>query len=528
MNKKLHLDYKIFIPAAVFLVAFILYGALAPESFALVTDAIRMWFGTNFAWAALIMAMVCTLTIACVVISKFGKTKIGGPEAKTEYKTHTWIFMVICGNIGIAMMFYAVIEPISFFTSPPEFWNVEAGTSLAANYGVAQSTFHWASVTWVIDLYAGFAGVLLCINYKLPFRPSTSLYPVLKEKAFGPIGRTYDVLALIAILGGLITGFGLGISQFCTGLSYKTGIGLSNGLYVIVIAIAVIILIFSSTRGFKKGLAMFSTANSYMYIFFLVFLLAVGPTIKLLELVVGSGGALISNFIPMGFNGDFLGDDNGWNVDYTSFTWLWGFVYGPFTGMYLAKISKGRSIRAFIAVVVGVSTAFMLIWFAFWGGNAIMLQSSGTDIMGVIDEWGASVANFVVLDQLPLSGVVNVILFACIAIGYITLVDALSNVIAGMCVTKVDENLDTPPVVRAFWILVLGGATLVCLFALDTVGMSSLQSLTVALGVPLAFIAIAITVGYFRLIGGKTQAYINSPEGQEGLKKAQATVGRIE
>jgi len=526
--KKLNIDKKIFVPAAAFMLLFILYGAIAPQSFAVVTTAVKTWFGTNFAWAALLMAMVCSFTLLCLVISKFGGTIIGGPDAKPEYKTHTWIFMIICGNIGIAMMFYAVIEPISFFTDPPAFWNVAAGTDLAAERAIAQSTFHWASVTWVIDMFAGFAGVLLCINYGLPFRPSSSLYPILKERTFGPIGTAYDVLCLVAILGGLMTGFGFGITQFCTGLSFTTGIGLSNGLYASIVVIACLILIFSSTRGFKKGLAVFSTVNSYMYIFFIVFLLAVGPTIKLLELIVGGAGALISEFIPMGFNGDFLGDDNGWNVDYTTFTWLWGFVYGPFTGMYLAKISKGRSLRAFIGVVVLVSTAFMLVWFAVWGGNAISLSVGGVDLMGTINEWGAAVANFATVQNLPFTGIITVILFACIAIGYITLVDALSNVIAGMCVTKVDSNLDTSPIVRTFWIIILGASTLVCLFALDEVGMSALQSLTVTLGVPLCFICVAITVGLFRMISGKTQEYITSPEGQEGLKKAQATVGSNE
>lgn len=523
-RKSLNLNYKVFVPAALFMLAFILYGALAPESFAKVTTALHGWAGNHFTWAALAVAVLITITTVWMAISKFGNTIIGGPDAKPEFTNFQWITMIICGNIGIAMMFYAVVEPLTDFMNPPTFWQVAAETDAAIETAVAQAAFHWGGITWCANMLIGFVSIFLCLNYGLPFRPSTSLYPILKNRIFGPLGTAYDAFTLVGIIGAIVTGFGLGVMQFGTGLSYVTGIELNNTLYTIIIIATTLVLIFSSTRGLKKGLAVFSAANSWMYLAILIFLLAVGPTIKLLELIVGSAGALIDKFIPMAFNGDFLGDDNGWNVSRTGFTWFWFFVYGPFTGMYLTKISKGRKVRHFLGTTILIPTAFLLVWFALWGGNAVNLQHFlNYDLMSVINEWGAPVANFVTLEHLPLKWLFIPIVLVCVMIGFITLVDGLANVIAGMCVKKV-VNMETSPVVRAFWCIILAAATLVCLFVLDEGGMATLQSLTVVLAVPLIFTAAAICIGIFKLCSGKVTEYLNTPAGQADIERAKASV----
>lgn len=519
--KSLNLNYKIFIPAGGLLLLFIIFGAVAPSQFAYVTSTVKGWMGTNFAWLALGMAVVMTCILAAAAFSKFGKTKIGGPDAQPEYKTFTWIAMVLCGNIGIAMMFYAVVEPATFFTAAPAFWGVESGTDTAAEMAIAQTAFHWGGMTWVIDVFGGFAAFFLCMNYGLPFRPSTSLYPILKEKTFGWMGTTYDVIALIGIIGGIVTGFGFGVLQFSTGFSYNTGIEQSKLMYVIVVAVTVLVVALSSKRGFAKGLAWLSNFNAWLYLFIIVFLLVVGPTRQLLELFVGSAGQFIHSFVPMAFNGDFLGEGNGWNVDYTSFTWFWAFVYGPFTGMYLAKISRGRTIRAFLGAVLIVPTVFMLVWFCVWGGNAInLIHFMNIDIIEIMGEWGAPVANFVVLEHLPLKWLMIPAILVCILIGFITLVDALANVIAGMSSKSTDENTETSPMVRLFWILIIAGCTCVCLFVMDEVGMAALQSLTVTLGVPLCIISIAVCGSIIKLIKGQTQEYLGTPAGKADIERA--------
>lgn len=504
--------------------AFILYGAVAPDSFATVTSALNSWAGTHFTGIAMIVAVLILITCLYMAFSSFGNKIIGGPNAKPEFSNFQWIALIICGNIGIAMMFYAVIEPLSNYMSPPAFWNVAANTDAALEIAVAQSAFHWGGITWVANMLIGFVSIYLCMNYGLPFRPSTSLYPVLKDKVFGPLGTAYDAFTLLGIIGAITTGFGLGVMQFGTGLSYVTGIELNNLLYTIIIILTTLVLIFSSTRGIKKGLAVLSSANTWMYAAILIFLFLAGPTVKLVELILGSTGALIQNFVPMAFNGDFLGTDNGWNVSNTGFTWFWFYVYSPFTGMYLTKISKGRKIRHFLVAVIIIPTLFLLVWFALWGGNAVYLHHfMNIDLMSVIGEWGAPVANFVTLEHLPLKWVFMPIVLICVMIGFITLVDGLANIIAGMCVKKV-VNMETSPVVRAFWIVILGGATLVCLFVLNQGGMATLQSLTVVLAVPLIFTAAIICWGLFKLCSGKTEEYLSSPAGQADIERAKANV----
>lgn len=519
------INYKIFGPVAVFIIAFIVYGIAAPSSFAQVTSAVKEWVGAHFAWGAYLIIAACFVACLYMVFSKFGNKKIGGEDAIPEYKTFTWLAMIICGNIGIAMMFYAVVEPANFFSNAPTFWGVESGTTAAANSAVAQATFHWGGLNWVANMVIGFTSVFLFTNYGMPFRPSTGLYPILKEKTFGPLGTVYDVIALIAIMGAIITGFGFGVMQFATGFAYNTGVEVSNTLYFIIVLITLAVLIFSSSRGFQKGLALLSNINVAGYFILLAVLFIFGPTIKLCELAVGSLGKFFDNFFLMTFNGDMLGDDGGWHVDNTGFTWFWTLVYSPFCGMYLAKISKGRKIRTFIAASTVVPTAFLFIWFCFWGGDAInMIRFMNIDVIGLIQEWGAPVANFTVLDYLPLKWLTIPMILFCVMIGFVTLVDAESNIIAGMCTKKIKKNGETPVALRLFFCAVLGAGTLVCLFVLDEAGMNSLQSISVALGAVLIFTSIFIIAGVFKLASGKVEERLNTPEGQKDLEYAKSFV----
>lgn len=524
--KLLHsLNYRIFAPVAILLIVFIIYGIAAPSSFADFTATLKDWVGIHFAWLAYFIIAACVVACLFMAISKFGSIKIGGKDAKPEYKTFTWLAMIICGNIGIAMMFYAVVEPVGFFSEAPVFWDVESQTTMASNMAVAQATFHWRGFNWVANMVIGFTSVFLFTNYGMPFRPSTGLYPILKEKCFGPIGTAYDIIALIAIMAAIITGFGFGVMQFSTGLAYNTGLEVNNLMYIIVVGITFIILCFSSSRGFQKGLAWLSNINVAGYIILLLVLFCFGPTLKLCELALGAMGALLDNFIPMAFNGDFMGDGNGWNVNNTGFTWFWTLVYSPFCGMYLAKISRGRKIRHFIAASTIVPTLFLFLWFCFWGGDAMNLMAfMNVNVMDVIGEWGAPVANFVVLDYLPLKWLTIPMILFCVMIGFVTLVDAESNIIAGMCQKKIKKNGETPAALRLFFCAILGLGTLVCLFVLDETGMASLQSMSVALGAILAFTSIIIIAGVFKLANGSVEERLKSPQGQADIKYAKSFV----
>ena len=309
--------------------------------------------------------------------------------------------------------------------------------------------------------------------------------------------------------------------QFSTGLAYNTGLEVNNLMYIIVVAITLLILCFSSARGFQKGLAVLSNINVAGYIILLVVLFCFGPTLRLCELALGSMGALLANFLPMAFNGDFMGDGDGWNVNNTGFTWFWTLVYSPFCGMYLAKISRGRTIRQFIAASTVVPTCFLFLWFCFWGGDAMnMMSFMNINVMDVIGDWGAPVANFVVLKYLPLKWLTIPMILFCVMIGFVTLVDAESNIIAGMCQKKIKRNGEAPVALRLFFCAILGLGTLVCLFVLNEVGMASLQSLSVTFGAILAFTSIIIIAGVFKLASGSVEERLKTPAGQADLERA--------
>lgn len=514
------LNKKVFIPVAIVLSLLFAYGIFFRESFCNTCTIVLNAILSNFNWLILGVALVTAgLLLYMVFHPEFGKKIIGGPDAKPEYSTFTWIAMAICSSIGIAMMFYAVAEPLGYFFSPPAYLGIEAETNQAALSAVAQSTLHWSVLYYSLQIFWGMVVVYLSMNKGLPFRPSTALYPILKNRIFGWMGITFDVIASVALICGTVTCFGLGTMQFSTGLAYVTDIEISNLLYVIVVVAVTIVFTFSSARGVKKGMAIISNINTYLYIALIVFLLLCGPTINLLELILGSLGETVRIFASAMCNGDFLGTNGGFSNFNTSYYFIWTLAFSPIAGMFYAKIAKGRSIRQFIIVNWLVPSAFILVWFSLWGGNAIWQQFyNGATISEQIAEWGAPVANFALLNSMPLASITIPATLLAVLIGFITMTDALTGVVSSLT-TKNSRADEAPIALKLFWGILTGGLTLICLFALKEVGTSALQALAVSVGLLVLLVTVVVCCGTGKLITGKVDEILDSTEeGKEALR----------
>ncbi len=523
-KRKVEINKKVFTPVAAVLIILFAFGIFFRDAFCTFCTTVLNTVLLNCNWLILAVAVVSGILLLYMVLHpEFGKKIIGGPDAKPAYSIFTWIAMAICSSIGIAMMFYAVSEPLGYFFNPPAYLELAGETNHAALAAVAQSTLHWSVLYYALQIFWGMVVVYLSMNKGLPFRPSTALYPILKNKIFGWQGTMVDVISSITLICGTVTCFGLGTMQFSTGLSFVTGIEITDMLYVIVVAVVTIIFTFSSARGVKKGMAIISNVNTWLYIFLIVFLLIAGPTVNLLELIVGSIGETIRIFPSAMFNGDFLGTNDGFSNFNTAYYFIWTLAFSPIAGMFYAKIARGRTIRQFIIVNWMVPSAFILTWFSLWGGNAIWQDlGNGGQIQTLIAEWGVPVANFALLDNMPLGKLTVVITLIAVLIGFITMTDALTGVVSSLT-TKNSRAEEAPIPLKLFWGCLTGGLTLICLFVLKQVGTSALQSLAVGAGLLILIITIAACFGSVKIINGTVDDYLdNTEEGKRAIEISKA------
>lgn len=501
-KKKIQIEKAIFIPGAAVLIIMILFGFLFLDQFnslmTILYDATTKSFGWFYLACSAFLIFLCLF----VAVTPFGKKILGGPDAKPEHNAFTWCAMTICSGIATAVVFYAVGEPLTYFHTPPAFTGLEGGTPQAAVRGVQIAAFHWGYIYYGIFTFWGLVVGYMTYNHNLPPRPSSGLYPILKDKIYGPIGKVVDVLSLLALIGGMVTSLGFGVQQFASGLDYVFGLEPSNFIYVVAILVVTLSYTVSSGRGLKKGMAMISNINAYIYIVLIVFLFVAGPTIFELNLLVDTTGSMINNFIGTIFNADAFDVGEGWSRANTIFFMAWIMAYAPLIGCFLAKISRGRTIRQFLLVNIFVPGTFVLIWFVGFGGNAIWQDYyNNANIIADINEMGFPVANFALLGNMPLQAITIPVTILALFFSFITLADAMTGTMASMTLKDTTED-EAPVLVKVFWGLLAGGATILCLFCLGTSGTTSLQNMSIVYALPIFVFTIGAIACVFKMVNG--------------------------
>ncbi len=502
-NKKVIIQKGTFIPTAMILVIVLLIGLIAPkffnESTSYLFNVATEGFGFLFLFIALLMFFLCI----AIALTPFGKKKLGGEDAEPEYRIFSWCAMAICSGIATAMVFFAVGEPLTYFHTPPAFTGLQGGTPEAAVRGVMIASFHWSFIYYGMFTFWGLAVGYMSMNYKLPYRPSSALYPILKHRIYGWPGKAIDVLSVLALIGGIVSSLGFGTTQFASGMDFTFGLTPSNTIYAATILLVTLAYTISSARGLKKGMKVISDINAYIYIAITVFLIVFGPTVFLSDLFTEAIGSMIVNFVPTALNADPFNVGQGWSENNTVFFMAWILAYAPLIGMFLAKISKGRTIRAYLMVNIFVPGIFVFIWFTAFGGNAIYQDFfNNAGIIDVIREKGFPIANFALLDHMPLRMVVIPLIIACLFFSFITLADAMTGTISSMTLENAVPD-EAPRPVKLFWGILMGATTLVCLFALGEVGTLAMQCTTIVYAVPIVLISIPVIVVVIRMITGR-------------------------
>jgi glycine betaine transporter len=489
------IDPVVFWIAAVLSAAFVAWGILGTESLAAVFDAVLWSFLVpNFGWVFILSSFGFLAFAVYLAFSRYGKVRLGAQDEQPEFSTVSWVAMMFSAGMGIGLMFFGVAEPLSHMGAPP-FGLAEPNTRGAAQVAMQYTYFHWAFHPWAIYAIMGLALAYFTFRKGMPNLISTAFYPLLGDRVYGPIGKTIDILAIFATLFGSATSLGLGALQINQGLNAVFGIGGREavGLAIVVIAVLTLAFILSAISGVHRGIQWIANTNMVLAVFLLVFVFLLGPTVFILNTFTESLGAYLSNIVPMSFRTASYGDSDfvsGWTIFY----WAWWISWAPFVGVFIARISRGRTIREFVLGVILAPSVVSFVWFAILGGSAIDLQLAGTANIAEIAANNQPAALFSTLQQFPLFWLMAMVTIILVALFFVSGADAAS-VVMGMLSTR--GNLNPRAWTVIVWGTFTGLAAAICLLAGAIQGsvdaaLLALQSVAIASAAPFVLILIGL------------------------------------
>ena len=478
----------VFWPAAVVVLSFSAFAIAAPGVAEGVFLAVQTAVVNSFSWYYVLIAAFFVVISLWFGFSRFGDIKLGRDDDKPEFSLMSWFALLFAAGMGIGLVFYGVSEPLSHFIDPkPGVTNV--GRSALAQQALSQTYLHWGVHAWSIYVIIGLALAYAIHRRKRSVSIRWTLEPLLGKHVKGGWGNAIDVVALIGTVFGVATSLGLGVMQISSGLAVA-GIGEPDTFtQVIIILVITLFVLFSVLSGVGKGMKWLSNTNLVLAGILLLFLLFSGPTLFLLREFVQSFGAYVQNFIELTFSTSAFSGTDGeqWQSQWTSFYWGWWISWAPFVGIFIARISRGRTVREFVLGVIIVPTLTSILWFSVLGGQAIWMQFSGTHDFrqedGTVDLQGAL---FEMIANVPASAVITVGVIILIAIFFITSADSGSLV---MAMIATGGEVEPKPWARIFFTLITSGLAIALLIG---GGLTALQTAAITIALPFSVIMLLI------------------------------------
>ncbi len=490
-EEHLQVDRVVFGVAAALAIAFVVYGATDPEGLNKVAGKVLGWTTESFGWLFVLTSAAFVAFSAYLAFTRYGNIKLGPDDSEPEFSTFSWVSMMFATGMGIGLMFWGVAEPLTHLNTPP-LGRGEAGSNEAALTAMEYSFFHWGVHPWSMYAVTGLAIGYFAYRKERGNLISATFHPLLGERASRGPGKAIDVIAIFATLFGSATSLGLGALQITGGIDNVFGEGGgSKNLAVAVIAVLTACFVISAVSGVEKGIKWLSNANAVAATLLVFFLFVVGPTVFILGTFTESMGGYLTQLPAMSFRtGAFGGSE--WISGWTVFYWAWWISWTPFVGMFIARISKGRTIRQFVIYVIAVPSVVSFIWFSILGGAAFDLQlNKDVDMKAVIDS-GYENALFETLREFPLSTITVALAVFLVAIFFITGADSAS-IVMGMLSQRGKEVPMRP--LTIFWGVATGAVAAVLLFA---GGLAALQNLVIVVAGPFMLILIAMCVSLMK------------------------------
>lgn len=492
---------SVFIASFILTVVFIAWGAIAPDNLYEVSSVAQSFLSTNLGWFYLVSATAILIFVIYLAFSKFGKIKLGKDDEEPEYSRFSWFAMLFSAGMGIGLVFWGVAEPISHFYVPP-YGDPESAE--AAKTALQYTFFHWGLHPWGIYALIALALAYFKFRKNAPGTISATFYPLLgKKRVEGWIGKTIDTIAVFATVFGVATSLGLGAIQINGGFSYlNPNIPNSFSTQLIIIIGVTILFMLSAISGIGRGIKWLSNGNIILAILLLFFFLFIGPTTFLMDMFTNSLGRYAQNLIDMSFRlAPFSEEGDSWIQGWTVFYWAWWIAWSPFVGTFIARVSRGRTIREFVFGVLAVPTIFCAFWFAIFGGAGIyfeMFQDAG--IWNSMHQGDyTEIALFSTLGQMPLATIATIIAIVLISTFFITSADSATFVI-GMQTTN--GMLNPPVQIKIVWGLIQSSAAAVLLWS---GGLEALQTASIVSAFPFVFILLMMVVSLYMGLQSETR-----------------------
>ncbi len=493
----LRTDPTIFFVSATIMVIFVLTLVIIPGQIGDLFAAGRAWIVRNLGWFFILGVNTWLGFLIWLAMSRFGHIRLGGRDSEPEYGNLSWFTMLFAGGIGTVLMFWGVAEPMFHFSNPP-LPGIEPHSREAAQDAISIAIYHLGLHTWTIFTLPGLAFAYFIYRYKLPIRVSSVFYPLLKEGIYGPIGKTIDIFAVLGTLFGVAVSLGLGSAQIAAGLSALFGWEDGVTMKVIILAVLTGVAVTSITAGLDKGVKLLSNINIGMAVGLMFFVLVAGSTLFLLRGIVETVGLYITNLPRLAFWNDMLanldpeGEGWGWQGSWTVFYWAWTVTWSPFIGLFVARISKGRTIREFVLGVLLAPSLFTLIWFAIFGWQAMEIDGIGAAARAAMGDAAGQLsaavndsvplAMFAFFENFPFVHFVQGFGVVIVAIFFATSSDSASLVIDMLCTGEAEAG---PVPQRVFWGVSEGlVAAMLIILAGDT-GITALQQVITVIGLPI-------------------------------------------
>lgn len=473
--------------SAILILLFVVGALLAPAESKAMLEGARGWSINNFDWLFMISGNIFVVFCLALIVLPVGKIRLGGPHAKPDFSRHSWLSMLFAAGMGIGLMFWSVAEPVAYYTD----WygtplNAAANSPEGASMAMGATMFHWGLHPWAIYGVVALALAFFSYNKGLPLTVRSAFYPLLGKHVWGPAGHLIDVLAVLATMFGLATSLGLGAQQAASGLSHLFGIDSGISTQVAVIVVVTAITLFSVVRGLDGGVKLLSNINMLIALALLLFVIFAGTLSGFFSNLTLLLGSYAENIVPLSNWVDR--EDQTWYHGWTVFYWAWWVSWSPFVGMFIARVSKGRTVREFMIAVLLIPTLMSAVWMAAFGGNALdQIQNNvGELTKGVGD---VSLTMFHMLANLPLAEITSGLAIILVLVFFITSSDSGSLVIDGI---TAGGKEDAPVTQRVFWAVIVGLIAGVLLIGGGADSLKALQAGAITAGLPFTVILLVM------------------------------------
>ncbi len=480
----------VFFGSAILIIAFVLFGALFTDVASSVFSAVQAWIVNTFGWLYLLAVAIFLLFALGLALSDHGQVRLGPDDSRPDYSYTSWFAMLFSAGMGIGLMFFGVAEPMYHYIGPPV---GDGQTTQAAREAMTLSFFHWGLHAWAIYAVVGLSLAYFGFRHGLPLTIRSALYPLLGERIHGWPGNVVDVFAVLGTMFGVATSLGLGVMQVNAGLEHLFGVPSTKVVQLILIAVITLMATVSVVSGLDAGIKRISELNLVLALLLVIFVLSVGPTIHLLNALVQNVGMYFNNVVELTFR-RFAYQEDDWMKSWTLFYWGWWIAWSPFVGMFIARVSRGRTIREFVVGVLFVPVGFTFIWLTVFGNTAIWLDMGplGGKLTEVLNASGAPLTLFTMLEGLPLGFITALLATILVVTFFVTSSDSGSLVID---IITSGGSTEPPVWQRVFWALTEGVVAAVLLVA---GGLAALQTAAIAAALPFTIIMLFICFGLLR------------------------------